>query len=450
MLNPCFAKIQQYSSFHTISMKKTLFLQKRNAQQMFDFLDKTLLKWLTNPNVLSQKTTNIIYYSILIIAVFGISFLLLVISKKLFKRWGKKLADRTSNTFDDELYNNNFFTKLSLLIPLTFCNIFIKLISSNYSINLGFFNSLIKALYVIAFLLLIFTLLDVWNFSYKNKNFESGRSITNIVQAIKIFLSIICFFIVLSLLFKIKTSKILTALGASSAVLMLVFKDTILGFVAGIQLAFNKMVLVGDWIVMPSHGADGIVIEISLITVKVQNWNKTVTTIPTYSMISESVTNYRYMRESGTRMITRSVYIDASTVKFCDEELMERLKKVDYIKRYLDDKATEISSYNSDCHTDTSVVINGRRQTNLGIFRAYIFYYLKNSPNIDKNSDLLVRQKQSTNYGIPLEIYAYTSTSSFIPYENIQSDLFDHIYASIEYFDLKIFQSPAGKDMLHA
>ena len=308
---------------------------------------------------------------------------------------------------------------------------------------------MIKALYVIAFLLLIFTLLDVWNYRYKNKNFGSGRSITNIVQAIKIFLSIICFFIVLSLLFKIKTSKILTALGASSAVLMLVFKDTILGFVAGIQLAFNKMVLVGDWIVMPSHGADGIVIEISLITVKVQNWNKTVTTIPTYSMISESVTNYRYMRESGTRMITRSVYIDASTVKFCDEELMERLKKVDYIKKYLDDKATEISSYNSDCHTDTSVVINGRRQTNLGIFRAYIFYYLKNSPHIDNNSDLLVRQKQSTNYGIPLEIYAYTSTSSFIPYENIQSDIFDHIFASIEYFDLKIFQSPAGKDLLH-
>ena len=449
MLNPNSAKIQQYSSFHTISMKKTLFLQKRNTQQMFDFLDRTLLKWLTNTNVASQKTTYIIYYAILIIAVLGISFLLLVISKKLFKRWGKKLADRTSNTFDDELYSNNFFTKLSLLIPLTFCDKLIKLISSHYSITLGFFNALIKALYVIAFLLLIFTLLDVWNYRYKNKNFGSGRSITNIVQAIKIFLSIICFFIVLSLLFKIKTSKILTALGASSAVLMLVFKDTILGFVAGIQLAFNKMVLVGDWIVMPSHGADGIVIEISLITVKVQNWNKTVTTIPTYSMISESVTNYRYMRESGTRMITRSVYIDASTVKFCDEELMERLKKVDYIKKYLDDKATEISSYNSDCHTDTSVVINGRRQTNLGIFRAYIFYYLKNSPHIDNNSDLLVRQKQSTNYGIPLEIYAYTSTSSFIPYENIQSDIFDHIFASIEYFDLKIFQSPAGKDLLH-
>ena len=416
---------------------------------MFDFLDRTLLKWLTNTNIASQKTTYIIYYAILIIAVLGISFLLLVISKKLFKRWGKKLADRTSNTFDDELYSNNFFTKLSLLIPLTFCDKLIKLISSHYSITLGFFNALIKALYVIAFLLLIFTLLDVWNYRYKNKNFGSGRSITNIVQAIKIFLSIICFFIVLSLLFKIKTSKILTALGASSAVLMLVFKDTILGFVAGIQLAFNKMVLVGDWIVMPSHGADGIVIEISLITVKVQNWNKTVTTIPTYSMISESVTNYRYMRESGTRMITRSVYIDASTVKFCDEELMERLKKVDYIKKYLDDKAIEISSYNSDCHTDTSVVINGRRQTNLGIFRAYIFYYLKNSPHIDNNSDLLVRQKQSTNYGIPLEIYAYTSTSSFIPYENIQSDIFDHIFASIEYFDLKIFQSPAGKDLLH-
>ena len=449
MLIPNSAKIQQYSSFHTISMKKTLFLQKRNTQQMFDFLDRTLLKWLTNTNVASQKTTYIIYYAILIIAVLGISFLLLVISKKLFKRWGKKLADRTSNTFDDELYSNNFFTKLSLLIPLTFCDKLIKLISSHYSITLGFFNALIKALYVIAFLLLIFTLLDVWNYRYKNKNFGSGRSITNIVQAIKIFLSIICFFIVLSLLFKIKTSKILTALGASSAVLMLVFKDTILGFVAGIQLAFNKMVLVGDWIVMPSHGADGIVIEISLITVKVQNWNKTVTTIPTYSMISESVTNYRYMRESGTRMITRSVYIDASTVKFCDEELMERLKKVDYIKKYLDDKATEISSYNSDCHTDTSVVINGRRQTNLGIFRAYIFYYLKNSPHIDNNSDLLVRQKQSTNYGIPLEIYAYTSTSSFIPYENIQSDIFDHIFASIEYFDLKIFQSPAGKDLLH-
>ena len=449
MLIPNSAKIQQYSSFHTISMKKTLFLQKRNTQQMFDFLDRTLLKWLTNTNIASQKTTYIIYYAILIIAVLGISFLLLVISKKLFKRWGKKLADRTSNTFDDELYSNNFFTKLSLLIPLTFCDKLIKLISSHYSITLGFFNALIKALYVIAFLLLIFTLLDVWNYRYKNKNFGSGRSITNIVQAIKIFLSIICFFIVLSLLFKIKTSKILTALGASSAVLMLVFKDTILGFVAGIQLAFNKMVLVGDWIVMPSHGADGIVIEISLITVKVQNWNKTVTTIPTYSMISESVTNYRYMRESGTRMITRSVYIDASTVKFCDEELMERLKKVDYIKKYLDDKATEISSYNSDCHTDTSVVINGRRQTNLGIFRAYIFYYLKNSPHIDNNSDLLVRQKQSTNYGIPLEIYAYTSTSSFIPYENIQSDIFDHIFASIEYFDLKIFQSPAGKDLLH-
>ncbi|NMA65612.1 MAG: mechanosensitive ion channel, partial [Clostridiaceae bacterium] len=265
-------------------------------------------------------------------------------------------------------------------------------------------------------------------------------------QVVKIFISIMAAVIIISILTERSPWLLLSGIGAATAVLMLIFQNSILGLVASIQLTTNNMVQIGDWIEMPTHGADGDVIDISLHTVKVQNWDKTIITIPTHKLISESFKNWRGMREAGGRRIKRSIYIDMTSVKFCDEEMLERFKKIQYIKEYIQKKESEIENYNKSQNVDLSSIVNGRRLTNLGTFRAYIANYLKNHPGLNKNMTQMVRQLQPTEYGLPLEIYAFTDETAWVKYEAIQSDIFDHILAIVPEFDLKIYQRPAGHD----
>jgi miniconductance mechanosensitive channel len=239
----------------------------------------------------------------------------------------------------------------------------------------------------------------------------------------------------------------LGGLGAFSAVLLLIFKDPILGFVGGIQLSANDMVRHGDWISMPKYGADGTVLEISLTTVKVQNFDNTITTLPTYSLVSESFQNYRGMKESGVRRIKRSISIDMSSVQFCTREMLDRFRRIDILKDYIDSTQTELEKYNRENQIDNSVFVNGRRQTNIGVFRAYLEEYLAHHPMVHSDSDQLVRQLQPTSIGIPIEIYAFIRETGFTRYERIQSDIFDHILAIIPQFDLRVFQSPTGEDL---
>lgn len=215
---------------------------------------------------------------------------------------------------------------------------------------------------------------------------------------------------------------------------------------AGIQISANDMVRQGDWIVMPKAGADGDVIEISLTTVKVQNWDKSITMVPTYSLVSDSFANWRGMEESGGRRIKRSVNIDMNSVKFCTQEMLEKFRRIDIIRKYIDDKQKELTEYNIRENIDDSILVNGRRQTNIGVFRIYLFEYLKRNQNINQDMTMLVRQLQPGESGIPIEIYVFSKVQAWSSYEDIQSDIFDHVLASVPEFELRVFQNPSGSD----
>jgi miniconductance mechanosensitive channel len=267
-----------------------------------------------------------------------------------------------------------------------------------------------------------------------------------IVQVGKILLYAVIGIVILSSVIGKSPAFFIGGLGAMVAVLMLIFKDPILGLVAGIQLSANKMVRVGDWIEMPKYGADGDVVDISLTTVKVQNWDKTITTIPTFALVSEGVKNWRGMSESGGRRIKRSIYIDMTSVKFCNKEMTEKFSKIKYLSDYIQGKEKELSEFNSQKNIDDSVLVNGRRMTNIGTFRAYLVSYLKDHPKINKNLTFLIRQLDPGPNGLPIEIYVFSSDQVWANYEAIQADIFDHILAVIPEFELKVFQNPTGAD----
>ena len=396
-------------------------------------------------NFSEHKTTNIAAWSTLLSAAI-IAILVYFITLLLLKKIGVKIIKKSANTFDDELYNGKFFNRLSYLIPIVIVDNAVKVLIEAHELPLEIVNRVIDVFYIIVFYSIIASILNVWNIVY-SKKYREGRSIKSVMQAVKIVLLIICVIIAIATLFELPKDKILTGLGATSAVLLLIFKDTILGFVSSIQLAGNRMVLLGDWIEMPQYGADGDVIDISLVTVKVKNWDNTITTIPTYALVTNSVKNWRIMFESDRRRIKRSVYIDMTSVKFVDKELMCKLRKIQSIKEYLNSKDEELEDYNRKNQIDESVALNGRHQTNLGIFRAYISHYLKNHPKIDnETSTFLIRQMQPTDMGVPIEIYVFVNTSKWVAYEDTQSDIFDHILASVEYFDLHVYQRPSWFD----
>jgi len=235
-------------------------------------------------------------------------------------------------------------------------------------------------------------------------------------------------------------------LGAFSAVLLLVFKDAILGLVAGVQLTANDMLRPGDWISMPKYDADGTVTDITLTTIKVQNWDKTISTVPAYSLFTDSFKNWRGMEESGGRRIKRSINIDMTSVKFCTEPMLEKYKQFQHIIDYVKNTEVEIQKYNSDKRVNTKVVVNGRRQTNIGVFRAYLYAYLQSHPDVRNDMTFLIRQLQPGEYGLPIEIYVFSKVQAWAQYEAIQADIFDHILAVIPEFDLRVFQNPSGGD----
>ena len=328
------------------------------------------------------------------------------------------------------------------------------LVYQSIPVTLDDFPSLIPValkltnLYItVIFLLIINSFLNAVYAMYQKSEFALYHPIKGYIQIAKIVVFIVVFLLIISLLFNQSPFYMLTGLGAFSAVLLLIFKDPILGFVGGIQLSANDMVRQGDWISMPKFGADGTVLEISLTTVKVQNFDNTISTLPTYSLVSESFQNYRGMKESGVRRMKRSISIDMSSVKFCTQDMLDKFRKITILQEYIDRTEAELENYNKENKIDNSVFVNGRRQTNIGVFRAYLEEYLAHHPLVDNKSDLLVRQLQPNASGIPIEIYAFTLETGFIRYEKVQSDIFDHILAIVPQFDLRVFQSPTGEDL---
>jgi miniconductance mechanosensitive channel len=254
--------------------------------------------------------------------------------------------------------------------------------------------------------------------------------------------------VIIANLFQQPLTNILAGFGAGSAIMMLIFKDSIMGFTAGIQLAANRMVSLGDWIEMPKYGADGSVIELSLYTVKVQNWDKTTTLIPTYALISDSFKNWRSMSESGGRRIKRSLFIDINSIKFCDDKMLNRFSKIGFINDYIKGKYQELKEYNNQTNILKNQVFSQEKWiTNVGVFRAYVVAYLKAHPQVSETHTFLVRQLQPTAYGLPIEIYVFSSDTRWAYYETIQADIFDHLLSIIPEFELKVFQNVSGYDL---
>ena len=301
---------------------------------------------------------------------------------------------------------------------------------------------------VILFVLLaFFTLLDIFQALTDLRTTRSQFPLRGLLQTVKLIASVLTGILIVSLLMDKSPLLLLSGLGAISAVLLLVFKDPILGLVAGIQLSANNMLSVGDWLEMPKYGADGDVIDIALTTVKVRNWDKTITTVPTYALISDSFKNWRGMSEAGGRRIKRSVFLQMSSIEFLDEQTLTHLHKADLLAPYLEAKLAQIKETNTSSKTDMSILINGRRLTNIGTFRHYLLSYLKSHKNIREDMTLMVRQLQSTSVGLPMEIYAFTTTTEWGEYENIQADIFDHILAILPEFKLQVHEAPTGNDL---
>jgi miniconductance mechanosensitive channel len=311
---------------------------------------------------------------------------------------------------------------------------------------INFLGNFTQAIMVLLVLLVIDALINALHEIYHKLPVSQGRNIKGYVQVVKIFFYGMAIILIISILANKAPGKLLAGLGAVAAILLLVFKDTILGFVASIQLSANKMVNVGDWITMPKYNADGDVIDISLNTVKVQNWDKTIATIPTYALVSESFNNWKGMEESGGRRIKRSINIDMTSVRFLDAEQIEKLRKFHLLKDYISKKEKEIKEFNESLGMEEGTVTNGRKMTNLGTFRKYLEKYLRQHPMIHNDMTFLVRHLQPTDKGIPLEIYVFSKDQAWANYEAIQADIFDHVLAILPEFGLRVFQNPTGSD----
>ena len=378
----------------------------------------------------------------LLLAAIILNFLTKTIIVSVISRFIKK----STNKLDDILLEKKVFHRLSHFVPALLIYYFSDVVFYDYH---QFILPVHKFTYIYMIIVgakVINAFLKALNEIYNTLTISKNHPIKSYIQVVQIIIYLFVSILILSLLLGKSPVYLITGMGAITAVMLLVFKDPLLGLVSGIQLSSNDMIRIGDWISMPSKNADGLVTEISLITVKVQNWDKTISTIPTYSLISESFSNWRGMEESGGRRIKRSINIDMKSVKFLDETLTNKLLKVQFISEYLEKKQSEIEIYNKENNIDYSVTVNGLRLTNLGTFRVYLNEYIKKNPNIHQDMTLIVRQLQSTEKGIPLEIYAFSKIQSWEEYEAIQSDIFDHILAIIPEFDLKVFQNPSGDD----
>ena len=356
------------------------------------------------------------------------------------------LIRRTNTDWDDALIERRVLHRLAHLVPGLVIYRLAPLALVGHARLQEIADTGVQVYLVLTSMLVIDALMSTTVDIYRSTKTSREISIKGLIQFLKVILYFLCGVFVVSVLLGKSPFYLLSGLTALTAVLLLIFRDAILGLVAGIQLSVNRMVARGDWIEMPKYGADGDVLDVTLTTVKVQNWDKTITTIPTYSLISESFKNWRGMQDSGGRRIKRSVHIDISTVKFLDEQMIERFGKIQYITDHIERKKQELAEYNELNQVDLSHLANGRRMTNVGTFRAYVEAYLKNHPQISQEMTFLVRQLAPTPKGLPIEIYVFCKDKVWANYEAIQGDIFDHILAIIPVFDLQAFQEPAGKD----
>lgn len=403
-----------------------------------DFISSQLLKLEINP-ILVKYLSNIIM--ILFIAL--LCFVANLITKKVVIRVITHIVIKNKLQWGNILLERKVFRKLSHIVPAMIIYYF----SSTFLPFKGLIEKGAIAYLIIVLLTVVNSLLNAITDIYETFDISKYRPIKGYVQVVKIIVITLGVILVIASLMGESPLILLSGIGALSAVFLLVFRDSLLGLVAGVQLTSNDMVRVGDWIEMPKYGANGDIIDISLNTVKVQNWDKTITMVPSYAMISDSFINWRGMQSSGGRRIKRSLFIDTNSISFCTEEMIEKFKNIHYLKDYIIDREREIAEYNEEHQFNRSNPVNGRALTNIGVFRAYISNYLQNHPGINQDMSLMVRLLAPSENGVPLEIYAFTNDVRWVVYESVQGDIFDHLFAVAQEFGLRLFQNPSGDDL---
>jgi len=349
---------------------------------------------------------------------------------------------KSKTQLDDSFIKNKLFMKISYIVPIIIIYNFSFIITDNLTISSSLLDLVITIISIFIFARIIDALLSSINDTYSKK--YKRMPLKSYIQIIKIFIFIFAVLLAISVLSGRSPWVLLGSLGAISAVLLLIFRDTILSFMANLQISSNNLIQLNDWVEAPAFGADGNVIEIALHTIKVQNWDKTITVIPTHKLIDESFKNWRGMQESGGRRIKRAINIDMSSIKFCDESMIKKYMQIDLLSDYLKGKIDDISK--SKNGKIINVALNSRQLTNIGTFREYVKAYLRNHAKVNHDMTFLIRQLQPKENGLPLEIYVFSNDNKWVNYENIQADIFDHLLASVSYFDLRVFQHPSGYD----
>src|SRR6218665_2572841 len=412
---------------------------------MYKFVEKLfswcypILKKLNLGETLSAYLSLVI--NIFILGV--LSYLIYLVFRFVLVRTMIIIARRTKTRFDDLLVSNKTAKYIAHLIPLLFIYKCVPIILQNFVYWESIFGKLVGIYIVFLSIWIIKTILNAFRDHLKSNPSYSDKPIDSYIQVIMIVLWLFGIIVIISKIFDISTGTMFGTFGAISAIIILIFRDTILGFVASVQVSLNDMVRIGDWITFDKFGADGDVIEINLATVKVRNFDNTTTTIPTYSLISASFRNWRGMLNSDRWGIQRHILIKAKSIRFLNAQELENLKKIQLITEYIGTRQEEINRFNETNEIDKSIPINGRNLTNFGLFRKYITQYLQHYPSLNKDMILLCRQLQPTPQGIPLEIYTFTKDKRFQNYEYIMADIFDHVFAAIPYFDLEIFELPS-------
>ncbi len=401
--------------------------------------------WLTGLGI-EETSTMYLKLIILLFILFIISYVTNLIVKKILIRSIRLVIKKTKTEWDDALVENKVFISLSHIAPAIVIYFTTPYVFEDFAGAIPYILRLVNAYISTVLIIVIINFLNTLKYYSENTKLFKDNPLDSYFQLVKIAIYIIGAIIILSFLLDKSPLYFFSALGAMTVVLLLIFKDTIMGFVASIQLSANDMIRIGDWVSMPKYGADGDVIEMNLTTIKIQNWDKTVTTIPTYAFISESFKNWRGMSESGGRRIKRALNIKISSIKFCTQEMLEQFKKFQLIKDYIEEKSNKIEEYNKENKIDKSYLINGRHLTNIGIFRVYAEAYVKNNPDINLNMTCMVRQLLPTEKGLPIEIYTFSNRQEWVTYEGIMSDMFDHLIAAVSEFELEVFQNPTGTD----
>ncbi len=406
-----------------------------------------LVEFFSGLSWMSDWFANLLSVSLILCGIFAAAAAVYVVAYHFVQQWINRWIQKTNNLWDDAFMEAGVFRRVLRLFPLFLVYIGVErlLVSSGSSLLL---SRVIFALMIVFVGRVGQALIDSAGRVYRMMDLKNRRPITGYLQALTILLYLFVSIFAIATVLGKSPWGLFSVLGGLTAVLLLVFKDTILGFVAGVQLGAHDMVRVGDWIEMPKYGADGDVVALTVNTVKVQNWDKTISTIPTYAMISDSFKNWRGMSESGGRRIKRSIHLDMNSIRFVDDAMLARFREFDLLSAYVTDKQNEIDAENEEKSVNLSLSVNGRRQTNVGIFRAYLKQFLSAHPLIHDEMTFLVRQLQPTAQGLPIEIYVFSKDQVWANYEAIQADIFDHVIAAVPEFDLRVFQSPSGADFM--